>query len=252
MLLDYIYSYLPSSFFYIKSLILASSYFLVTVKNPIYSILILITIFLFVSFLFIFLGADFLALILIIVYLGAVCVLFLFVIMMLNIKILEIKREINFIPFLFVIISLLVFFFFSDINFGDFFLSSYKEYEPNFMNSIERNSSFFISIHEPIFSFLNKITLNSIIIYFFQLKDEVLDEFSILAYINHENTLTYDWLKQIALSLYTFFSIQFIMAGFVLLLAMFGSIFLTLEVYIYSKRQNLFNQVTRNKGFKKK
>ena len=252
MLLDYIYSYLPSSFFFIKSLILASSYFLVTVKNPIYSILILISIFLLVSFLFIFLGADFLALILIIVYLGAVCVLFLFVIMMLNIKILEIKREINFIPFLFVIVSLLVLFFFSDINFGDFFVTSYKEYQPNFVNAIERNDNFFLSIHEPIYSFLNKFTLNSITFSLFQIKNLILNDFFVLAYINHENIITYDWLKQIGLSLYTFFSIQFIMAGFVLLVAMFGSIFLTLEVYIHSKRQNLFNQLIKNKGFKKK
>src|ERR1700751_6143260 len=95
--LDSTLKVIPIFYFFIKLFILACSYYVVTSQNPIYSILFLILVFGFTSILFIALTADFLALILIIIYLGAVCVLFLFVMMMLNIKLLEIKREINFV-----------------------------------------------------------------------------------------------------------------------------------------------------------
>ena len=77
----------------------------VTVSNPIYSILFLILLFFLSSWVFIIFYLHFLSMIILMVYLGAVCVLFLFVIMMLNVKMLELKRNINFIPFLFVLLS---------------------------------------------------------------------------------------------------------------------------------------------------
>src|SRR5690242_20328857 len=88
--------------------ILFSSVCVVIVRNPIYSILFLILVFALTSILFIILNSEFLAMVLVIVYLGAVCVLFLFVVMMLNIKIIELKRQINFIPFFFVVFSFFV------------------------------------------------------------------------------------------------------------------------------------------------
>jgi NADH-quinone oxidoreductase subunit J len=67
---------------------------LVSVRNPIQSILVLIILFLKASIIIIMLKIEFLALLLLLVYLGAVAVLFIFVVMMLNIKILERQEQI--------------------------------------------------------------------------------------------------------------------------------------------------------------
>ena len=75
-----------SIFFYMFALILVfSSIFVITVKNPVHSVFFLILSFFNATGLFILMGAEFLAMLLLIVYVGAVAVLFLFVIMMLNV-----------------------------------------------------------------------------------------------------------------------------------------------------------------------
>lgn len=67
-----------SLFFYsLFVLIIISSIFVVTSKNPIHSVLFLILCFIFVSTIFIILGAEFMALLLLIVYVGAISILFL-------------------------------------------------------------------------------------------------------------------------------------------------------------------------------
>jgi len=68
-----------------------SSFFVITVSNPILSLLWLIVSFGFSSILFMIFGIEFLSLLIFMVYIGAIAVLFLFVIMMLNIKIVEIS-----------------------------------------------------------------------------------------------------------------------------------------------------------------
>nr|YP_009476764.1 NADH dehydrogenase subunit 6 [Cryptomonas curvata]AVM81257.1 NADH dehydrogenase subunit 6 [Cryptomonas curvata] len=74
-------------FFYLFStLSIVFSFFVITSKNPVHSILSLILVFFNAAALLILLGAEFLAMLFVIVYVGAVAVLFLFVIMMLNIK----------------------------------------------------------------------------------------------------------------------------------------------------------------------
>jgi NADH-quinone oxidoreductase subunit J len=78
---------------FILSLIL-DGIVLITVRNPIQSILVLIILFLKASIIIIMLKIEFLALLLLLVYLGAVAVLFIFVVMMLNIKILERQEQI--------------------------------------------------------------------------------------------------------------------------------------------------------------
>jgi NADH-quinone oxidoreductase subunit J len=57
----------------------------VTVRNPVHSVLFLILAFFSAAGLFVLLGAEFLAMLLVVVYVGAVAVLFLFVVMMLDI-----------------------------------------------------------------------------------------------------------------------------------------------------------------------
>ena len=64
---------------------------MISVRNPVHSVLFLILAFFNAAGLFILLGAEFLAMILVVVYVGAVAVLFLFVVMMLDINFTELK-----------------------------------------------------------------------------------------------------------------------------------------------------------------
>ena len=64
----------------------------VSVRNPVHSVLFLILTFFNAAGLFILMGAEFLAMILVVVYVGAVAVLFLFVVMMLDFNVADFKR----------------------------------------------------------------------------------------------------------------------------------------------------------------
>ena len=79
-------------FFYaFAALLTISSLIVISVKNPVHSVLWLIFAFFNTAGLFILIDAEFLAMTLIIVYVGAVAVLFLFVVMMLNINFTKLK-----------------------------------------------------------------------------------------------------------------------------------------------------------------
>jgi len=80
-------------FFFFSSMVLTSGLIVITARNPIHSVLFMILVFVNVVCMLIFLEAEFLALTSVIVYVGAVAVLFLFVVMMLNIKIIELNKE---------------------------------------------------------------------------------------------------------------------------------------------------------------
>jgi NADH-quinone oxidoreductase subunit J len=78
--------------FYLFSVtLLASAAMVVSVRNPVHSVLFLILSFFNAAALFVIAGAEFLAMILVIVYVGAVAVLFLFVVMMLDIDLAELR-----------------------------------------------------------------------------------------------------------------------------------------------------------------
>lgn len=79
--------------FYVFAITLVSSALaVVTLRNPVHSVLFLILAFFNAAALFVMLGAEFLAMLLIIVYVGAVAVLFLFVVMMLNVEVETFRR----------------------------------------------------------------------------------------------------------------------------------------------------------------
>lgn len=96
-------------FFYFSIL---SSLMVISLTNPVHSVLFLILTFCNIIFLLLLLGAEFFSFLLLIVYVGAIAVLFLFVIMMLNIKLKT--QKINFI---FLIPIVIVLFFFLNNNF---------------------------------------------------------------------------------------------------------------------------------------
>lgn len=79
-------------FYVFSSLLVLSAFMVISLRNPVHSVLFLIFAFFNAAALFILLGAEFIAMTLVIVYVGAVAVLFLFVVMMLNINIAELKR----------------------------------------------------------------------------------------------------------------------------------------------------------------
>ena len=78
---------------------IASAMLVITMKNPVHSVLFLILCFFNAAGLFVLTGAEFLAMILVVVYVGAVAVLFLFVVMMLDVDFTELRSGmLNYLP----------------------------------------------------------------------------------------------------------------------------------------------------------
>ena len=93
------------------------SFFVLTSRNHVHSVLFLILVFIGAAGLLLYIGAEFIALIFIIIYVGAIAVLFLFIVMMLDIKIKENKRSIlQYIPFGIVFVVLVIIEFYLSIN----------------------------------------------------------------------------------------------------------------------------------------
>lgn len=82
-------------FWFLATALVVSAILVISLKNPVHSVLFLIFSFFNAAGLFILLGAEYIAMTLIIVYVGAVAVLFLFVVMMLDIKIASIKNTVS-------------------------------------------------------------------------------------------------------------------------------------------------------------
>lgn len=74
-------------FHFFTFVILVCSLFVITVINPVFSVMFLVLVFIGVSGIFFVLQVEFIALIFLIVYVGAIAILFLFVVMMLDIKV---------------------------------------------------------------------------------------------------------------------------------------------------------------------
>ena len=74
-------------FYLFAAVLVFSSLMVISLRNPVHSVLFLILAFFNAAGLFVLLGAEFIAMLLVIVYVGAVAVLFLFVVMMLNVSV---------------------------------------------------------------------------------------------------------------------------------------------------------------------
>jgi len=84
---------LTAIFFYLfAGITIAAAFMVISVRNPVHSVLFLILAFVSAAGLFIMTGAEFLGLLLIVVYVGAVAVLFLFVVMMLDVDFVELRQ----------------------------------------------------------------------------------------------------------------------------------------------------------------
>lgn len=80
------------AFYVFAAVAVAAGVLVISVRNPVHSVLFLILAFFNAAGLFVLLGAEFLAMILVVVYVGAVAVLFLFVVMMLDINFIRMRQ----------------------------------------------------------------------------------------------------------------------------------------------------------------
>ena len=80
------------AFYLFAAVLVLSALAVISVRNPVHSVLCLILAFFSAAGLFVLLGAEFVAMILVIVYVGAVAVLFLFVVMMLNLDFTDMRQ----------------------------------------------------------------------------------------------------------------------------------------------------------------
>lgn len=138
-----------------------SAFFLVLVRNPVFSSLFLILLFCIGSFMIFLLGViEYVALLYIIVYVGAVAVLFLFVIMMIDVRVLEERySSIGIVPglltFIFLIfIHIYMYFYIFDLSYWSiisFDYISYYFYTTIDFNNLQIISSSFFSIYGVCF-----------------------------------------------------------------------------------------------------
>jgi len=227
-------------------------------KNPIHSILALVLLFFYISILFLFLKIEFVAIIMLIIYVGALTVLFLFVVMMLNIRVIELEKNLYlYIPFILIIIGLFFFqlYYIFNIKISNFLLNFYDystvlnnilnggnprffpiyTSEQNLLKKMFLEKKFnafynFIDIYMPLYIKLEKKTqyydtLNVILTHKTEQTVLLKYKFNIVSKFVNNN----DVIKTFGSILYGYYSPYFITLGFVLLLAMIGSIALVLE-----------------------
>jgi len=127
-----------SILFYLFSICLViSTFIVVVVKHPVFSILFLAISFILVSFLLFLLECEFLALLFLVIYLGAILVLFLFAVMMLDFKTNSLlKNKMKYIPIglifnFFLIVPLFInvdLNFINNFNFSHFYQNIYQNW----------------------------------------------------------------------------------------------------------------------------
>jgi len=181
-----------SLFVFFASLSIFSAIFVVFTKNPVFSVLFLILAFVNVAgFLFLF-HFEFLPVSFIVIYVGAIAVLFIFVLIMLNLKHASLtKNDLHLLPF--------------SIFFGAFFfLELLYLVKFNFvLIEMSKPSSVFFLV-----DFLNVFSLKFDFFHFSHLSSNV---------------------QQISSALFSEFLLNFTLAAYILLVAMIGTITITLK-----------------------
>ena len=195
-------------FYLFSTLALLSGFCTVTSKNPIHSVLFLVFVFFNTASLLILLGVEFLAMLFLIVYVGAVAVLFLFVMMMLNVKISESRASIyRYLP-LGLFLSVLFLFEISLIVEKDLNSLETIKFDKNMGEVLQNEFLTNISWVEMVIAPSNVDVIGSV--------------------------------------LFTYYSYFFIVASFILLVAMIGAITLTLHRRRDVRRQDIYKQLQRD------
>ena len=192
-------------FYLFASFAIASGIMVIQSRNPVHSVLFLILVFFNSAGLLILLGVDFFAMVFLVVYVGAIAVLFLFVVMMLNIKLAEISEK--------KLRYLPIGGFLGLLFLGEMVLIVNNDLIP-WLGSSELWTSMPQTNPGPWTSWA-------------QLLEAVTP------------------LESVGALLYTYYFYFFIVASLILLVAMLGAIVLTLHKGVYVKRQEVFDQNTR-------
>lgn len=266
-----------TSLFYIfSSLAIMAGVMVIRSKNPVNSVLFLVLVFCNATGLLILVDLDFFAMIFLVVYVGAIAILFLFVVMMLNIKLTEINENIfRYLPmggligiiflfevFLMIDNDLAPLIQFVDISNMDIH-GIHEEYDFLFYSANALGGLNFLYIR------FTDLILNMIKYFYATIKlkryGQTYDLFCKI-HINVRplppsplaNPWFTEWagnsknvtnIETLGSVIYTFFFYYFIVASIILLVAMIGAIVLTMHKSIDVKRQEVFDQNTRQ--FKK-
>jgi NADH-ubiquinone oxidoreductase chain 6 len=194
-------------FYLFSSLALLAGIMVIQARNPVHSVLFLILVFFNVAGLLVLLGLDFFAMIFLVVYVGAIAVLFLFVVMMLNIKLAEInEKKLRYLPIGGLLGILFLF---------EMFLIVDNDLIPLLSNSKATNISSITEIYSLEFT----------------------DWSAILETVTNINA--------VGQLIYTYYFFFFLLASLILLVAMIGAIVLTMHKGVHVKRQEVFEQNTR-------
>ena len=194
-------------FYLFSSLALLAGIMVIQARNPVHSVLFLILVFFNVAGLLVLLGLDFFAMIFLVVYVGAIAVLFLFVVMMLNIKLAEInEKKLRYLPIGGLLGILFLF---------EMFLIVDNDLIPLLSNSKATNISSITEIYCLEFT----------------------DWSTILETVTNINA--------VGQLIYTYYFFFFLLASLILLVAMIGAIVLTMHKGVHVKRQEVFEQNTR-------
>jgi len=195
-------------------LLLVSSFFVISSRNPVHSVMFLVLVFLSAAGLLFCLEVEFLALSFIIVYVGAIAILFLFVVMMLDIKIGDNSLG----SFSYGLLGLSLSFLFSIGIILPLFegVSVYPYPETSFFDNIKL--------------FLNVGASNT--------------EHTYVSWLNQIDFITN--LESIGQILYTYYFVFFLMSGFILFVAMTGALMLTLTLKKSVKKQIVYKQLSRH------
>ena len=192
-------------FYLFASFAIASGIMVIQSRNPVHSVLFLILVFFNSAGLLILLGLDFFAMVFLVVYVGAIAVLFLFVVMMLNIKLAEISEK--------KLRYLPIGGFLGLLFLGEMVLIVNNDLIP-WLGSAELWTSMPQTNPGPWTSWA-------------QLLEAVTP------------------LESVGSLLYTYYFYFFIIASLILLVAMLGAIVLTLHKGVHVRRQEVFEQNTR-------
>jgi len=256
-----------SSLFYLFStLCILSGIMVIRSKNPVHSVLFLILVFCNASGLLILLGLDFFAMVFLVVYVGAIAVLFLFVVMMLNIKLVEINENIlRYLPiggfigliFLFEIFLIIDSDLIPILEFPkkfstDFFLSSglFNAFLTslflirlliNFQENVFQIVSIFSAFKQDLDEFLveSSLSFEKVI----QTQQQIMDPFFFTQWSNLVNASSN--IESIGALIYTYYFYFFLVASLILLVSMIGAIVLTMHRGVAVKRQEIFEQNSR-------
>ena len=194
-------------FYLFSSLALLSGIMVIQARNPVHSVLFLILVFFNAAGLLILLGLDFFAMIFLVVYVGAIAVLFLFVVMMLNIKLAEInEKKLRYLPIGGLLGILFLF---------EMFLIVDNDLIPLLSNNTVTNKQTITQIYSLDFT----------------------DWCVILETVTNINA--------VGTLIYTYYFYFFLIASLILLVAMIGAIVLTMHKGVHVKRQEVFEQNTR-------